>query len=424
MSSQDQLPNLTLSVQDHLQVQIDKFAEENPLSGEAIREASSAIPGGTTRAILLHTPFPPVFVGGKECFLKSVDGREYLDFVSEYCAGMFGHSHPRINEAIEGVLRAGHTLGGPTPKEGELAKAITKRFPSMDAIRFCNSGTEANTLALATALAYSQRKKILVFENGYHGGTLSFSRHNPLLLPHQFVYGRYNDRERTRVDIDVGAILIEPLQGAGGMVPSQNEFLKYLREEATRVGAVLIFDEVVSSRLYYGGMQEYYGVTPDMTTIGKHFGGGFSFGAFGGKKEIMSLYAPGAPRGLYHSGTWNNNVFTMTAGVVATDLLSRENIEKTNSLGDALRNGMQELVNSNEAARSLINFKGFGSVIGISFNGPSSVQLRDLFFFYLLNNGVYVGHRGFFALNLTHKQEHVDGVLDLFRAFLKRYMAE
>ena len=164
-------------------------------------------------------------------------------------------------------------------------------------------------------------------------------------------------------------------------------------------------------------MQQFYGITTDMITIGNHFGGGFSFGAFGGRKAIMDLYTTGMPRGLYHSCTWNNNVFTMAAGVVATDLLSRENIERTNRLGDTLRSGIEGVINANGSARSCITTSGFGSVIGIRFHGDGGDQLRDLFFFFLLNHEIYVGHRGFMALNLTHTQEHVDRVLEVFKAF-------
>jgi glutamate-1-semialdehyde 2,1-aminomutase len=146
--------------QQHLQLQIDKYIKDNPKSEKIVREAGSVLPGGTTRAVLLYTPFPLVFSGGKDTYLRSVDGEDYLDFVSEYCAGMFGHSHPDIVAAIDSIVKRGFTLGGATETEGELAAALTQRFPSVDAIRFCNSGTEANTLAIATGLAYTQRKKV------------------------------------------------------------------------------------------------------------------------------------------------------------------------------------------------------------------------------------------------------------------------
>ncbi|TIC99322.1 Beta-phenylalanine transaminase [Colletotrichum higginsianum] len=380
-----------VKIEQQLKVCVDRYVAENPGSGQVNRSASGSLPGGTTRSVLYYQPFPLAFSGGHGCHLTSVDGHEYLDFVSEYCAGMFGHSHPDIIAAVESVTKSGFTLGGPTPMEGELG---------------------------ATALHFNGRKKVLVFENGYHGGTLSFSHGNPLILPHEFVYGRYNDVESTRPKItqDVGVIIVEPMQGAAGMIAGDAGFLRFLRDEATRIGAVLIFDEVITSRLHYGGLQEHLGITPDMTTIGKHFGGGFSFGAFGGRGEIMALYDPQSPRSLFHSGTWNNNVFSMTAGVAATKLLSRAALERNNELGDRLRRGLAAAFESRDASQ-VVTLTGFGSVIGVHFNGPSADTLRDLFFFYLLGKRIYVGRRGFLALNLTHGEEHIRRVLDAVGEF-------
>lgn len=257
----------------------------------------------------------------------------------------------------------------------------------------------------------------MVFENGYHGGTLAFTPGNPLILPHDFVQGRYNDIEYTRplITEELGIIIVEPLQGAAGMFAGTKEFLQFLRDEATRVGAILIFDEVITSRLNYGGLQEIHGIVPDMTTIGKHFGGSFSFGAFGGKKEIMDLYDPSSPTSLHHSGTWNNNKFSMTAGVAATKLLSREALDKNNDLGNKLRDGLGALFKAKD--ESILTLSGFGSVIGVHFNGPSADNLRDLFFFYMLSKRIYVGRRGFLALNITHEEEHINRVLEVAKEF-------
>ncbi|KAI8244847.1 hypothetical protein K4K55_004098 [Colletotrichum sp. SAR 10_96] len=406
-----------IKIQQQLTQYLDKYVSNNQKSLQCNKEASGSLPGGTTRSVLYYEPFPLAFSGGHGCHLTSMDGEEYLDFLSEYCAGMFGHSHPDIIAAIESVTKSGFTLGGPGPKEGELGKLLVDRFPSIDAIRFCNSGTEANTMAIATALHFIGRKKILVFENGYHGGTLAFTPGNPLILPHDFVQGRYNDIEYTRplITEELGIIIVEPLQGAAGMFAGTKEFLQFLRDEATRVGAILIFDEVITSRLNYGGLQEIHGIVPDMTTIGKHFGGGFSFGAFGGKKEIMDLYDPSSPTSLHHSGTWNNNKFSMTAGVAATKLLSREALDKNNGLGNKLKDGLGALFKAKD--ESILTLSGFGSVIGVHFNGPSADNLRDLFFFYMLSKRIYVGRRGFLALNITHEEEHVNRVLAAAKDF-------
>ena len=156
MGSPQSSDKLKQQLQDHIRV----YEEENVKSKDIIQRNSNALGGGTTRAVFLHKPFPLVFEGGHGPFLKSADGDEYLDFVSEYCAGMLGHSHHKIVEAIHEVSQSGFALGGPTAKEGELARLLVERFPSIDAIRFANSGTEANTLAIATALAHTRRKKV------------------------------------------------------------------------------------------------------------------------------------------------------------------------------------------------------------------------------------------------------------------------
>ncbi|KAJ3956702.1 hypothetical protein N0V92_006752 [Colletotrichum tropicale] len=373
-----------IKIQQQLAQYLDKYVSDNQKSLQCNKEASGSLPGGTTRSVLYYEPFPLAFSGGHGCHLTSMDGEEYLDFLSEYCAGMFGHSHPDIIAAIESVTKSGFTLGGPGPKEGELGKLLVDRFPSIDAIRFCNS---------------------------------AFTPGNPLILPHDFVQGRYNDIEYTRplITEELGIIIVEPLQGAAGMFAGTKEFLQFLRDEATRVGAILIFDEVITSRLNYGGLQEIHGIVPDMTTIGKHFGGGFSFGAFGGKKDIMDLYDPSSPTSLHHSGTWNNNKFSMTAGVAATKLLSREALDKNNSLGNKLRDGLGALFKAKD--ESILTLSGFGSVIGVHFNGPSADNLRDLFFFYMLSKRIYVGRRGFLALNITHEEEHINRVLEVAKEF-------
>lgn len=261
------------------------------------------------------------------------------------------------------------------------------------------------------------KNQVMVFEKGYHGGVLSFSSPSPMTLPHKFVLGRFNDVEytRTKIDDSIGVIIVEQLQFAGGLNMGTTEFLQFLRDEATRIGAVLIFDEVVTSRLAFGGLQSLRGINPDMTTLGKHFGGGFSFGAFGGKREIMSLFDPSSPNSLYHSGTWNNNIFSMSAGVVGARLMSAEALTRTNQLGNQLRNGINEIFGGQ--GTSLLTAVGFGSLVGLRFESPEASILPDLVYFYMLENHIYIGHRGFLSLNLTHGESHIKRVLDVFKSF-------
>ncbi|KAK8868976.1 aminotransferase class-III [Apiospora arundinis] len=397
---------------------IETFVAENPSSLEAHGRAEAVLAGGNTRAVLHGSPFPLYIKSGHGPHLSSVDGREYLDLVSDYSAAFYGHSHPVLTDAISHAATQGFSLGAATVRESELAQRVQTRFPSIERVRFCNSGTEANTYALAAAMEFTGRKKILVFDQGYHGGTLSFgSRTNPLNLPHEFVYGTYDSIPDTRPCItpDLAAIIVEPMLAAGGQVAASREFLEFLRQAANVTGAVLIFDEVVTSRLHFHGLQGHHGIRPDMTTLGKYLGGGLPFGAFGGGADIMSLFDPSQNR-LAHSGTFNNNVFTMSAALAAADLVTEEEINRVNKLGDNIRDGITALCLSTGV--SDLKVTGFGSAVGFHFSGPNAATLKDYFFFHMLQQGIYLGRRGFVYMNLAHTDAHVKQFLEAIDKFL------
>ncbi|KEQ79832.1 aminotransferase class-III [Aureobasidium pullulans EXF-150] len=398
------------------------YKDQNKLSQHQHEEASMYLPGGSTRSVLHFDPFPMTLASGHDCHVTSLDGKEYLDLVSEYSAALFGHSQPEIMDAIRATLEQGINLGGPNKQEAVLAKQLVDRFPSIEKVRFCNSGSEANTMALGITMAYTGRKKILVFENGYHGAFTNFGDHpNPFNIPHDFVIAKYNDIEHTKslLSPDLAAIILEPMLGAGGMIPATKEFLQFLRNAATQIGAVLIFDEIITSRLHIHGLQTHYNVYPDMTTLGKYLGGGFSFGAFGGNDEIMAMFNPG--RGYFHSGTYNNNLFSMSAGVAAGKLLTEDKIAKANALGDKLRDGINEMAKKcvPEDDVALMKATGFGSQVGLHYVGDEQEKLRDCVFFFMLDQGIYMGKRGFISINLVHEEHHIDMVIEAFRRFFK-----
>jgi glutamate-1-semialdehyde 2,1-aminomutase len=242
-------------------------------------------------------------------------------------------------------------------------------------------------------------------------------------LPHDFVLAKYNDIDATRplIDDTIGAILIEPMQAAGGMNPSSKEFLQSLRDSATAAGALLIFDEVVTSRFHFNGLQGAWGVRPDLTTLGKYIGGGFPFGAFGGRADVMNQFEPsanGSP-GLSHSGTFNNNVFTMTVAVAAAQLVTEESLGRINALGDRLRAQGNEIVQ--RAGFDKISFTGYGSAVGVHYAGEASAALRDAFYFYLLRKGIIIGRRGFVSLNLQHTDALIDQMLRAIQGFVGEY---
>ncbi|KAL4745061.1 hypothetical protein BDW72DRAFT_199004 [Aspergillus terricola var. indicus] len=399
---------------------IQKYERQYTASKSAHERAKQVLPAGNTRSVLHSDPFPLAIRSAEGSEITTIDGVTLEDFVSDFSAGIYGHSHQTIRGAVQNALSTGLSLGGITEKETELGEILVNRFPSLEKVRFCNSGTEANTFAIATAIAYTNRQKILVFANGYHGGTLSFpAKPSPMNLPHQFVVGTYDNIEDTRplIDSRLAAILVEPMQGAGGMRPASREFLQFLREAADRVGAVLIFDEVVTSRLHYHGLQGAMNVRPDMTTLGKYLGGGFPFGAFGGSSKLMDQFDPAVtPGALSHSGTFNNNIFTMSAAVAAARLVTEDSLQSLNRLGDRLRDEANTLLQSSGFHR--IRFIGYGSAVGVYFAGDSADTLRDCFYFSMLNSGINIGRRGFLFMNLAHTEASVDRVVKAVSAFV------
>ncbi|KAJ5371475.1 uncharacterized protein N7496_007567 [Penicillium cataractarum] len=411
-------PNWTTALAAHHFSLVQEFIRSNPQSQEAFQQAQLILPGGNTRSVLNATPFPLSIESAQDAFVTSVDGKRYLDFVSDFSAGLFGHSHPEISHAVETAVNYGFSLGAVTRKEAKLASTIQERFVSIEQIRFCNSGTEANIYAIATSMAFTKRSKILVFSHGYHGGVLSFGAGNQALnIPHDFAIGVFDNIEKTRslISRDLAAILVEPMQSAGGMRVASREFLSFLRTAADETGAILIFDEVVTSRLHYNGLQGYHGIKPDMTTLGKYLGGGLPFGAFGGREDIMSQFNPTSSissesKLLQHSGTFNNNVFTMSAALAASKIVTPEEIQRINNLGDRLRERGNQI--SHEAGfGSELMIIGFGSCVGLYFaNDPDGI-LRDCFYFSLLRAGIMIGRRGFLMLNFAHTDVLIERTL-------------
>jgi glutamate-1-semialdehyde 2,1-aminomutase len=411
-----------------------RYAAKNPGSRQRFEAARAALPGGNTRTVLFHEPFPLGIVRGAGCRIWDADGHEYVNLVGEYTAGLFGHSHPVIRAAVRRALDGGLNLSGHTMVEGPFAAAVQARFPSMELLRFTNSGTEANLLALATATLHTGRRRVLVFDGGYHGSVLSFHHAlatggDPLNVPHEFVIGTYNDvagAERLLAEhgADLAAVLVEPVLGSGGCIPGTPEFLQTLRRGAAGHGALLIFDEVMTSRLSPGGRQALLGIAPDLTTIGKYIGGGMSFGAFGGRRELMARFDPTRPGAVPHAGTFNNNILTMTAGLTAlTEVYTPEVAAALNARGDALRERLTELT-----AGRAPHVTGLGSMLALHFTaGPprcaadadaADPRLVELLFFDLLERGLHIARRGMVALSLPVGDAECDAFVDAVAAFL------
>ena len=422
--------NITL--EDALADAEARYVAANPKSRTHHLEAARSLPGGNTRSILYYAPFPVTITRGEGARLFDLDGHAYVDFLGEYTAGLYGHSDPVIRAAVEQALKDGIVLGAPNRYEVELAQLMCARFPSLDMVRFCNSGTEANLNALSGARAATGRSHVMVFEGAYHGGMLSFAHGtSPMNIPFPYVFGRYNDLERTlglieRHKDELAAIVIEPMMGAGGCIAAEPEFLAGLRAAASRYGIVLIFDEVMTSRLAPGGLQAKLGVVPDMTTFGKYLGGGMSFGAFGGRAEIMRRFDPSRPDAFAHSGTYNNNVLTMAAGVAGlSKVFTPEAAQALSATGERLKARLNAI---GERQGVPVQTTGVGSILCMHFQsapihepddtGHTPAAARALFHLEMLARGFYLARRGFIALSLPLREQDYDALVDAFDDFL------
>jgi glutamate-1-semialdehyde 2,1-aminomutase len=350
-------------------------------------------------------------VRGEGARIWDADGHDYLDFLGEYTAGIYGHSHPVIVEAIREALDGGIVLGGPNRYELALAEAIVERFASIELLRFCNSGTEANLLALTLARIATGREAVVVFDGGYHGGVLSFrGGSSPLNLPFPFTVVPYNDCDaavRAITDRQPAAVLVEPMQGSGGCIPGERSFLEALRDACDEHGSLLVFDEVMTSRLSTGGLQAVHGIRPDLTTLGKYLGGGLAFGAFGGRADLLERFDPSRADALQHPGTFNNAVMTMAAGVAGlTKVLTADEIARLNALGDRLRARLLE---------AGIRATGYGSMAGLHFD---DAETQTHFHLHMLEHGFSYARRGFVALSVPLTQTDVDGFADAASAFV------
>jgi glutamate-1-semialdehyde 2,1-aminomutase len=412
-----------------------RYVERNPSSARHLSESARVMPGGNTRTVLFYRPFPLVMARGEDCRLWDLDGHVYIDFLGEYTAGLFGHSHPLIRQAISEAVGAGLNLAAHNVLEARLAAALCARFPSLERVRFTNSGTEANLMALSLARVATGRSKIMVFEGAYHGSVFIFGSANRALnVPFEFVIAPYNapaecERLLQQHAGDLAAVIVEPMLGSGGGIPIEREFLAMLRARTEQSGALLVVDEVMTSRLAPAGLHAELGIRPDLVTLGKYLGGGSSFGAFGGRAELMDRFDPRRPDALPHAGTFNNNVISMAAGFAAvTQVYTAPQVQALNARGTALRERLNALC---RAAGAPLQFTGIGSLLNAHGTRTPIRSTRDLstacaevealLFFELLEQGFYLARRGFMALSLVLGQSELDALSAAVAAFLERH---
>ncbi len=426
--------NLDVALNDARQ----RYVDNNPESSQAHLRAKDFMPGGNTRTVLFSDPFPLRMVSGREATVTDVDGHTYLNLLGEYTAGLFGHSNQKIRASIDRALDQGINLSAHNNHEIKLAELVTQRFRSIDRVRFTNSGTEANLMAIATARFVTGKNKVMVFYGGYHGGLLYFGNGGiPINAPYEFIVAEYNNNDVTAELIrenqdDLACILVEPMMGSAGCIPGRQEFLTMLRDECDRSNATLIFDEVMTSRLSPGGAQQLYQVTPDMTTLGKYIGGGMSFGAFGGRSDIMDIYNPELRTSLPHAGTFNNNTLTMAAGCTAMgEVFTPEVSIQINLQGELLRQNLNQICQELSAP---VQFTGTGSLMNLHGTRDeilvpadlvgSDDRIKELIYLDLLERGYYIARRGFIALMLSVTDDDLAGFSAAFKDILEQRQSD
>ena len=412
--------------------------------------ASRIIPGGVNspaRAWGSVGGNPLFFTSGSGSKITDVDGNSYIDYVCSWGPLILGHSHPAVVEAAQTATLAGASFGAPTEYEVEAARLVVDAVPSIEMVRFVNSGTEASMSALRLARAATGRDMILKFDGGYHGhddallvragsglasqgiadsaGVNAKLAADTLVAPYndlaavEKIFATYPER--------IACVIIEPIGGNMGVVPAEPDFLDGLRRITRDDGCLLIFDEVISGfRAAYGGAQEVYGIGPDITCLGKTIGGGFPVGAYGGSKELMSHVAPlGA---MYQAGTLSGNPVAMAAGAATMRELAKPGVyealaSKTERLADGLRGVFAELgvqVTINQVCGMLTVFFGVESVTDMDSASKNDREVFGHFFHAMLANGVYLPPSPFEAwfVSLAHSDEDIDATVEAARRSL------
>ncbi|WP_053367296.1 glutamate-1-semialdehyde 2,1-aminomutase [Bacillus sp. FJAT-27245] len=360
---------------------------------EAFKEAKKLMPGGVNSPVraFKSVNMDPIFMAhGKGAKIYDIDGNEYIDYVLSWGPLILGHTNDRVVEAIKKVAELGTSFGAPTLMENELAKLVIDRVPSIEVIRMVSSGTEATMSALRLARGYTGRNKILKFEGCYHGhgdsllikagsgvATLGLpdSPGVPEGIAKNTITVPYNDMESVRYAFkefgeDIAGVIVEPVAGNMGVVPPVPGFLEGLREITSEYGALLIFDEVMTGfRVDYNCAQGYYGVTPDLTCLGKVIGGGLPVGAYGGRAEIMEQIAPSGP--IYQAGTLSGNPLAMTAGYETLSQLTPEHYAEFRRKADMLEKGLTEAAVKHGIPHRI---NRAGSMIGIFFTNEEVIN--------------------------------------------------
>ena len=438
--------------------ELAEYQRQNPASLSRFEQAKAVIPGGNTRLTAYFAPYPFYAVKGEGSRIYDLDGNVRLDFYNNATSLIFGHAYPPVVAAISDQASKGTAFAIPTEPEVELAQLLTARLPSVEQIRFTNSGTEGVLFAIRAARVFTAREKIAKFEGGYHGTAdhvsvsvtpdlaLTGDAGRPTPVPASAGITRgtvddvlilpFNDLEGTTALLTahrdtVAAVLVEPILGSCGYVPAQPEFLHGLRDLTQRLGILLIFDEVQTFRLSFGGAQALLGIMPDLTVLGKIIGGGLPVGGVGGRSDVMAAFdaSTGTPK-IPHAGTFNGNPVTMRAGLATLQDLDPATYDHLNQRGSDFRRRVQMLCDRYDVP---VQVTGAGSLFGIHWSADPVTDYRSAarankslsykFFLHALNNGVFFTTRGGGCLSIPMTDTEMGAFLDVLEGFLKKITA-
>jgi glutamate-1-semialdehyde 2,1-aminomutase len=423
----------------------------NQRSETLFAEAQRYLPGGVNSPVRAFKA-----VGGNPHYIKrgigsrtyDEDGNEFIDYVCSWGPLILGHAHPKVVQAVKEAAEGGTSFGAPTERETRLARLVCEAMPSVEMVRFVNSGTEATMSALRLARAYTRRDKVIKFDGGYHGhadgllvkagsGVLTLGAPDspgvPASMAQTTLSTAYNDLGSVERVFEsnsgqIAAVILEPVAGNMGVVPPGGGFLQGLRDLTSAHGALLVFDEVITGfRVSYGGAQGLYGVQPDLTCLGKIIGGGLPVGAYGGRREIMQMMAPIGP--VYQAGTLSGNPLAMSAGIAALEALKAPGVYETLEARSAhLAQGLLDA-----AASAGVSVRGtrVGSMMTTFFTSSpvtdyvtacqADTKMYAAFFRAMLEQGVYLAPSQFECafVSLAHSEEDIDRTL---RAAEKAYV--
>ena len=401
---------------------LDNYLARTPRSRALYERATSTLPGGSTRTTVYSAPYPPYAAHGAGLALTDVDGNVYRDFLGNYTSLILGHAHPAVVAAVEAQVRRGSAFAAPTETEVELAEELKRRVPSIEHLRFTSSGTEATMFAIRAARAFSGRALIAKFDHSYHGTHDQVMAGTPGVpdaiggLIVELPWGSPDTIEaalRGR-EGELAAIILEPVQGAGGVRPPEPGFLEFLRAYCDRVGSILIFDEIISFRIAPGGAQQVYGVRPDLTTLGKIIAGGYPLAAFGGRAEVMAIFDARQARAVSHGGTFNGNPVAAAAGLATLGELTPDAYVRLARLGARLAERLGGRIAAERIDARVVNvgslFQVFRGDAGSAF-APGAGRPSELFLGLLLE-GFWLAPRGMGAIPTVATEQDVDDLAD------------